>query len=104
MTQPIPTLEDASIRLRPLRQDNAPALVSAASDGALWQLAFTVVPSATTIDSYIATALAGSASGTVWPFAIVDVASASVIGSTRFWKIDRLNRKLEIGHTWLAAS
>jgi RimJ/RimL family protein N-acetyltransferase len=27
-----------------------------------------------------------------------------VVGSTRFWKIDRANRKLEIGHTWLAAS
>ncbi|GBH28560.1 hypothetical protein BvRS1_56090 [Burkholderia vietnamiensis] len=27
-----------------------------------------------------------------------------MIGSTRFWKIDRNNRKLEIGHTWLGAS
>jgi N-acetyltransferase len=27
-----------------------------------------------------------------------------VIGSTRFWKLDRANRKLEIGHTWLSAS
>lgn len=27
-----------------------------------------------------------------------------MLGSTRFWKIDRDNRKLEIGHTWLAAS
>ena len=27
-----------------------------------------------------------------------------VVGSTRFWKIDRGNRKLEIGHTWLSAS
>jgi RimJ/RimL family protein N-acetyltransferase len=26
------------------------------------------------------------------------------VGSTRFWKIDYVNRKLEIGHTWLAAS
>ena len=27
-----------------------------------------------------------------------------VVGSTRFWKVDRVNRKLEIGHTWLAQS
>jgi RimJ/RimL family protein N-acetyltransferase len=26
------------------------------------------------------------------------------VGSTRFWKIDRVNRKLEIGHSWLSAS
>ena len=38
------------------------------------------------------------------PFAIVDRASGRVIGSTRFWKIDRKNRKLEIGHTWLSES
>lgn len=38
------------------------------------------------------------------PFVIVDQAQDRVVGSTRFWKIDRVNRKLEIGHTWLAAS
>jgi len=27
-----------------------------------------------------------------------------VVGSTRFWKIDPANRKLEIGHTWLSLS
>jgi len=26
------------------------------------------------------------------------------VGSTRFWKIDRQNRKQEIGHTWISAS
>jgi RimJ/RimL family protein N-acetyltransferase len=38
------------------------------------------------------------------PFAIVRRADNRVVGSTRFWKIDRSNRKLEIGHTWLSAS
>ena len=27
-----------------------------------------------------------------------------VIGSTRFWKIDPIHRKLEIGSTWISAS
>lgn len=36
------------------------------------------------------------------PFAVTLTASGQVIGSTRFWKIDRENRKLEIGHTWYA--
>ena len=30
--------------------------------------------------------------------------SGRVVGSTRFWKIDRANRKMEIGHTWLSES
>ena len=42
--------------------------------------------------------------GAVMPFVIESRESGRVLGSTRFWKIDRKNRKLEIGHTWLAAS
>jgi RimJ/RimL family protein N-acetyltransferase len=53
---------------------------------------------------YIEHAIAGRTSGKVMPFAIVRREDQRVIGSTRFWKVDRVNRKLEIGHTWLAAS
>ncbi|MCB2005292.1 MAG: GNAT family N-acetyltransferase [Rhodoferax sp.] len=104
MAAQIPALASPSILLRPLAPDDGPALVAAASDGALWNLPFTVVPSAATVEAYLATALQGLAAGTVWPFAIVDARGGGVIGSTRFWKIDRINRKLEIGHTWLSAS
>ncbi|GAB2897786.1 GNAT family protein [Paralcaligenes ginsengisoli] len=65
---------------------------------------FTVVPSSKTVDNYIRIALEGQAAGTVMPFAIEIREANRVIGSTRFWKIDRQNRKLEIGSTWLSAS
>lgn len=92
------------VELRPLRASDAPAIVAAASDGALWELPFTVVPSAATVDDYIGRALAGEAAGTVAPFVTVVRADGRLVGSTRFWKIDPVNRKLEIGSTWLAAS
>lgn len=38
------------------------------------------------------------------PFVIVRRDTGLLVGSTRFWKIDLANRKLEIGHTWLSAS
>ena len=38
------------------------------------------------------------------PFATVLRASGQVVGCTRLWKIDRTNRKLEIGGTWIAQS
>lgn len=99
-----PTLEGHRLTLRPLRRDDAPGLLSAAADGELWNLTFTVVPNADTVARYIDTALAGRDAGTVMPFVIVRRDTGAMAGSTRFWKIDRVNRKLEIGHTWLAAS
>ncbi|KER72604.1 GNAT family N-acetyltransferase [Burkholderia aenigmatica] len=99
-----PILTGERVELRPLDSSDRQALLDAAADGQLWNLKVTVVPGPETIDAYIATALQGRATGTVMPFAIVDRASGRVIGSTRFWKIDRKNRKLEIGHTWLSES
>ena len=92
------------IRLRPLLESDGPLLVEAAADGELWNLPFTVVPSADTVNNYIRVALKGRDEGTVLPFVIEIMESGRAVGSTRFWKIDRLNRKLEIGSTWLSAS
>ena len=86
-----------------LFEDNA-ALLAAASDGELWNLSYTVVPSAATIDGYIRTAISGRETSTVMPFVTVLKAGGQIIGSTRFWKIDPINRKLEIGHTWISKS
>ncbi|HDR9054915.1 TPA: GNAT family N-acetyltransferase [Burkholderia vietnamiensis] len=99
-----PTLTGEHIVLRPLAASDRQALLDAAADGELWNLKVTVVPDERTVDAYLDTALQGRAAGTVMPFAIVERASGRVIGSTRFWKIDRNNRRLEIGHTWLSAS
>ncbi|KHK55830.1 GCN5 family acetyltransferase [Ralstonia sp. A12] len=99
-----PTLIGAHVELRPLQADHAADLVAAAADGELWNLKVTVVPGPETVDGYVATALQGRQAGTVMPFVIVRRESNRIIGSTRFWKIDRTNRKLEIGHTWLSQS
>lgn len=98
------TLTGSIVNLRPMGTSDASHLVSAASDGELWNLPFTVVPSAQTVHAYIAKAIEGRDAGTVLPYVVVAVATNSVIGTTRFWKIDRENRRLEIGHTWFSAS
>lgn len=97
-----PTLQGAFVTLRPLLLSDAEALVDAAADGQLWSLPFTVIPSADSVRGYIDKALGGQAEGSVMPFAVTLSADQRVIGSTRLWKIDRENRKLEIGHTWYA--
>ncbi|MBD1230841.1 GNAT family N-acetyltransferase [Acinetobacter seifertii] len=98
------TLSSHRIRLRILTIEDSKDLVTAASDGELWNLPFTVVPSAETVDDYIQHALEGYQAGTVLPFVVEDIATGKIIGSTRFWKIDRKNLKLEIGSTWYSKS
>jgi N-acetyltransferase len=93
------------ITLRPMLASDGPDLVQAAADGELWNLPYTVVPSAETVDGYMRVALEGRADGTTIPFVIQILEPKRVIiGSTRFWKIDWQNRNLEIGWTWLAKS
>lgn len=99
-----PELVGTHVHLRPMGADDAPVLLRAAEDGRLWESRLTVVPGPETADAYVATAMAGKSAGTVMPFVILDKVSREPIGSTRFWKIDGRNRKLEIGSTWLSAS
>src|SRR5471030_2672415 len=99
-----PTLTGPTIELRPLQSSHQEPLVDAASDGELWTMKVTVVPGPETAGQYIATALAGQQAGTVMPFVIVKRGTGQVVGSTACLEIDRVNRKLEIGHSWLSAS
>ncbi|KAB8062475.1 GNAT family N-acetyltransferase [Janthinobacterium sp. FT14W] len=92
------------VELLPMQAGHAPQLLQAAADGELWNMTVTVVPGPATMAACIATALEGRRAGTVMPFVIVQKSTGAIVGSTRFWKIDRINRKMEIGHTWLAAS
>ena len=98
------TLTGTTVELQPLQREHTAALLDAAADGELWNLKVTNVPGPDTVDTYIATALAGRDAGSVIPFTILRKSTGQVVGSTRFWKVDRVNRKLEIGHTWLAQS
>lgn len=99
-----PTLVGKLVELQPLRPEHAAALLNAAADGQLWNMKVTVVPGPETIEKYIAAALEGRQAATVMPFVMIRRDTGLVVGSTRFWKIDRVNRKMEIGHTWLSSS
>ncbi|MDF3202538.1 GNAT family protein [Pseudomonas sp. 1912-s] len=98
------TLTGTTVELRPLQREHSAALVQAAADGQLWNLKVTNVPGPDTVDKYVDIALAGRDAGTMVPFVIVRRDTGEVVGSTRFWKVDRVNRKLEIGHTFISQS
>ena len=103
MNPPAPvTLEGWGVRLEPLAREHHDGLVAAASDGELWNLFYTSVPEPDQVHAYISGALAGQAAGHMLPWAIRDLASGTVVGSTRFHDIAPAVSRVEIGYTWVA--
>ena len=90
------------VTLVPLTKHDSADLVAAATDGELWNLWFTIVPNAQTVESYINFALAEKAAGRSLPFVVVDNATQKIIGSTRFCNADTIHKRVEIGYTWYA--
>jgi RimJ/RimL family protein N-acetyltransferase len=99
--QPI-TLTGTTVRLEPLGLAHVPALALVGLDPELWRWVPTLVATEAEMRQYVEQALEEQARGTALPFAIVHQASGQVIGSTRYGNIDRGNRRVEIGWTWLA--
>lgn len=98
------TLTGNHVVLEPLQKEHREALIKAASDGELWQLWYTGVPSPEGAEDYIDKALEQQQDGKALPFVVKDKQNHSIIGSTRFCNADLLNRRLEIGYTWYAQS
>lgn len=105
------------VRLEPIEHRHIDGLVAAAAaDSSLYQ--WSPVPQGRdeTI-RYVDTALAWQGAGSAVPFAIIRVDDDAVIGSTRFWNLERWSWPshhprhapriidgCEIGYTWLTAS
>ena len=98
------TLEGSFVRLEPLRREHAELF---------WEVArndlediFRWIPySMKTQEEFqrlIDRAFAEQERGESIVFATVERASGQVVGSTRFMNIDRINRRVEIGSTWIA--
>jgi len=103
MIVPRPTaLEGHGVRLEPLAREHHDAMVAAARDGELWKLWFTSVPAAEETHAYISAALAGQDAGHMLPWAVRDLASGVVVGSTRYHDIVPAVERVEIGYTWYA--
>lgn len=96
-----PYLAGLRVCLEPLQPQHADALGNAAADGELWRLGYTSVPAPGTAAAYIDKALAQQASGEALPFVVLD-SDGVVVGTTRYYSIDRELPRLLIGYTWYA--
>jgi RimJ/RimL family protein N-acetyltransferase len=111
------TLQGRHIRLEPLELHHVDGLAAAsAADPSLYR--WSPIPQGPAeATKYVETALAWQEAGTAVPFAIVRVQDSAVIGSTRFWNLERwawpqghpahgrgVPDACEIGYTWFAKS
>lgn len=95
------TLEGKFVRLEPLSVLHIPALCEAGLFEELWEWTSTVVRNKSEMEENVRTALRSQETGSALPFAITEKMGDRVIGSTRFGNIDKQNRKVEIGWTWI---
>jgi RimJ/RimL family protein N-acetyltransferase len=100
------TLEGSAVRLEPIRREHA---------ALFWEVAKTdvedifrwipyVVKTREDFQRIVDKAFQEQERGESVVFATVERRSGNVIGSTRFMNIDRANRRVEIGSTWIATA
>lgn len=99
------TLKGRHTELVPLEKKHAEDLFAAGNDDKIWR--YMPVPRQKRVEeteAMIEAALAAARSGKEIPFAVVSRENGQAVGSTRYLDIDRKNRSLEIGWTWLGAA
>jgi len=98
------TLEGSIVRLEPIRRDHAGLFWEAAKNNL--EEIFRWIPYAMKTPEDFRTlvnkAFSEQERGESVVFATVERSSGRVVGSTRFMNIDRANRRVEIGSTWIA--
>ena len=98
------TLTGQSVRLEPMRIDHSSVLAHIGLHPELWRLQPAPVATEDDMRCYVQTALDDQQRGNSLPFVIVDLATNTVIGSTRYMDIAVQHFRLEIGASWLTPS
>ena len=93
-------LESRKVRLRPLCLADEKGIQVAAGDGQLWKLRVTSVPEPHEALTYIESALQAD---NRLAFAVTNLTSGEVLGTTSYHDILPAVKRVEIGYTWYAA-
>ena len=94
------TLAGRHVVLAPLSQAHCADLEEATADGDLHRLWYTMIPAPEGMAAEIDRRRALQAAGTMLPFAVL-TPDGKAVGMTTYMNIDAVNRRVEIGSTWL---
>ena len=96
-------LEGELVTLHPVERDHIEPLKAAVADGELWKLWFANVPSPQRMERYVNSAIDEAKKGNA-AFVVCLNKTGKVVGTTRFYNVDEVNRRPMLGYTWYAKS
>ncbi|NJB69642.1 RimJ/RimL family protein N-acetyltransferase [Saonia flava] len=94
-------LENDYVKISPLTMENYHFLIPIASQKKLVQYSPSDIETPEALKNYVETALQLQEQELAIPFVIFDKTNKKYAGSTRYMRIDRKNKVLEIGSTWI---
>ena len=96
------TLSGQHVELAPLSQEHLAQAIEVGLTGNIFQWFPMYVRTAEEMRVFFGEAIAAQQAGTALPFSTFDRAGGRLVGGSRYMSIDRPNRRLEIGGTWIA--
>jgi RimJ/RimL family protein N-acetyltransferase len=95
-------LEGAFVRLEPMRVEHAEALSEVGLGHDIFRYFPIAIDSPDQMAAYVRHCVAGTKAGTFLTWVTVARQTGQPVGATGYLNIDRQNRKLEVGGTWVA--
>lgn len=95
------TLEGNRVRLIPASHEHVEGLFKASNHSDIWTYSPSSISKLADLEDTVDQWMRAKEQGLRFPFVIFDKSTSEIVGSTSYLDISLLNRKLEIGGTWL---
>lgn len=96
-------MEGERVKLAPLTLEHVQPLFDCSRDPAIWAAYPIRIERVEEMEQFVRKALDGRDRGEQYPYAVYDKALDAYVGSTRFLRIAKEHRNLNIGSTWYSS-
>jgi RimJ/RimL family protein N-acetyltransferase len=96
-------LEGVHVVLEPMQIEHIQALQEAVLDGEAFNLWFANVPKPEDMQNYVEQAIKAMEQGNI-AYVVISKQTGKLVGTTRYYNVDQVNKRAMIGYTWYANS